>query len=71
MCEIDQIYPIDQIFDSVGGGGSKHFRILLKIGMDSLFMKENSWYNVELDQRKSPKNETPYPPPHFFQIQRL
>ena len=58
MCEIDQIYPIDKIFEPVGGG-SKHFRILLKIGMDSLFMKENSWYNVELDQRKSPKNETP------------
>ena len=42
-----------------GRGGSKHFRILLKIGIDSLVMKENSWYNVELDQRKSPKNETP------------
>ena len=28
--------------------------------MDTLFKLENSWYNNQLDQRKSPEYETPY-----------
>ena len=28
--------------------------------MDTLFKPENSWYNNQVDQRKSPKYETPY-----------
>ena len=57
--KIDEIYENGQIFGSVGGG-SKHFQIWLKFGMDTYFMIENSWYNNQLDRRKSPKYETPY-----------
>ena len=42
------------------GGGSKHFQIWLKFGMGSSIKLENSWYNNKVDQRKSPKYETPY-----------
>ena len=32
----------------------------MKFGLDVLFILENSWFNYIGDQRKSPKNETPY-----------
>ena len=43
-----------------GRGRFKHWWIELKFGLDILFILENSWFNYIGDQRKSPKNETPY-----------
>ena len=43
-----------------GRGRFKHGFIELKFGLDILFILENSWFNYIGDQRKSPKNETPY-----------
>ena len=57
MGKIGKIDRFSQNFESVGG--SKHFRIWLKFGMETLFMLENSWFNYIGDQRKSSKNETP------------
>ena len=43
-----------------GRGRFKHGWIELKFGLDILFILGNSWFNYIGDQRKSPKNETPY-----------
>ena len=46
--------------NQTGRGRFKHRWIELKFGLDILFILENSWFNYIGDQRKSPKNETPY-----------